>query len=85
MPDITFFKNFTSNVNQHGTNRKNLNFFEISRKLQDDTETRNSLLNFTKDLDLGLFEFQFRKAKVVNENDPHSPHEVPILDGIYIV
>lgn len=77
LADMVFFKNFKSNVNKLGTARTDLNFksiLNLSRELQTNNELRQQLLNFSKDIDLGLSDFKFSKGLIEETKE-----EVPIL------
>lgn len=80
LSDISFFKNFTSNVNQFGTVIEGLDILKLSHELQGNLEMQRKLLNFSKDLDLGISSLQFGKVKAWNAN---SLNDVPILELIH--
>jgi uncharacterized protein len=86
LADIIFFKNFTTNVNQFGTIRSDFNFvtlINISRELQSNERLRQQLLNFSRDIDLGLSGFQFGKAQILDERNPTKQEDVPILECVH--
>lgn len=84
LPEISFFKNFKSNVTQSGTSFGSLptKLLDLSAEIQKNEYLRQEILNFSKDVDLSISDFRFKDYYLRN----HTLKEVktsPLLECIH--
>jgi len=82
LPEINFFKNIQSNVSAGG-HQKFDNFHEsimISQKLYNDKQLQKDILNFSKEIDLGISDFTFHQVSLRNREDTDDDKKTHILE-----
>lgn len=71
LPDITFFKNYDSNVTQLGLTHYHMvsTSMNASQVLHKDSQLRKDVLSFIKNVDLGISDFGFREVSVYSRKE----------------
>lgn len=71
LPDITFFKNYESNVTQLGLSNYHLfsHTINASQALYKDELLKNQILSFIKNVDFGISDFKFREISIFSNKD----------------
>src|SRR3990167_460207 len=86
LPEISFFKNFKSNVTKFGTASfapLNINFFNVSAEMRKNVYLCQEILQFSKDIDLGISDFRFSDILLTNQNNPKDVKTAPLLECIH--
>ena len=68
LSDIYFFKRFESNVTERGLINRNYvsSFLSTSKLLYENEMERNQILEFSKNIDLGIYDFRFLEITLQN-------------------
>ncbi len=84
LSEISFFKNFTSNVNQLGMMNYNIffDFISISRELQKNEVLCKKVLGFSKEIDLGISDFKFSERQFIEKNSMKE-EKISVLECVH--
>lgn len=85
LPEITFFKKVETNVNQAGHRRPHHfeDSFKVSSKLYKDDTLRQEILSFSKDVELGISDFNFQEITLKNAVNPEEEIKEQILQCVH--
>ena len=86
LPEITFFKNIRTNVTQIGYTPflRNQEIFEVSQVLYEDKRLQEDVLSFSKNIDLGIEDFNFKEISLVNRKNPDEKEKVQLLECTHV-
>lgn len=84
LPEITFFKNIRTNVTQGGhIPFRDQEAFKLSRALYANEGLRKDILSFSKNIDLGIEDFNFKEIALVNINNPTEERKEQLLECVH--
>jgi uncharacterized protein len=85
LPELSFIKNFETNINSMGYVPRHP-FYEIlhiSKNFRKDSSLRKKALNFTKDIDLSISNFDFSETSIMKTKTKDITEETQILECVH--
>ncbi len=86
LPEISFFKKLKTNINKFGptpTSPFPMMCLYISTEIQKNEDLYQKILQFSKEIDLGIADFQFTNVLMPDQNNPKEIKTLPLLECIH--